>query len=146
MIPLPFALILGGIKSFLGRILSDWRMLLLIVVLAIGAYGAYKFNQQTTKIQTLETSLKNEQESNIVLRQDISLLQSNSNEKDVVIQQMINEKKLYVETIDKLSKRIEDNNRKIEDTKTKINQISVAPTISNSPYIAEALTYLRSKQ
>ena len=125
---LPF---LGFIKDFFVKILSDWRVILVIALLGVSWYGYRQYSEMNTTIVDLKAS-------NATLVTDINMLNAAAKEKTLLIEQLQLDKALQAETIANMGKRIETTNRSVVKITQKIDDVKAVP-VPLSPFLKEAL-------
>lgn len=123
--------------------LLDWRLLLLMFIIAVSGYSVYYVSSKNLMIESLEQKVKNEKNTNQILRNDVSVLTEAADQKDSVIKQMQEEKKIASETILKLSESVKQTNKTVTDIKNTLGEIKTAPTTEVGPYIRGALVGIK---
>lgn len=123
--------------------LLDWRLLLLMFIIAVSGYSVYYISSKNSMIESLEQKVKNEKNANQILRNDVSVLTEAADQKDSVIKQMQEEKKIASETILKLSESVKQTNKTVTDIKNTLGEIKTAPTTEVGPYIRGALVGIK---
>lgn len=123
--------------------LLDWRLLLLMFIIAVSGYSVYYVSSKNSMIESLEQKVKIEKSANQILRNDVSVLTEAADQKDSVIKQMQEEKKIASETILKLSESVKQTNKTVTDIKNTLGEIKTAPTTEVGPYIRGALVGIK---
>lgn len=121
----------------------DWRLLLLMFIIAVSGYSVYYVSSKNSMIESLEQKVKIEKSANQILRNDVSVLTEAADQKDSVIKQMQEEKKIASETILKLSESVKQTNKTVTDIKNTLGEIKTAPTTEVGPYIRGALVGIK---
>lgn len=125
LIPLKF---LGG---FLGKLLSDWRVILVLAILAATALALWKFKSLEEKLVTTE-------QARAQVQANYDNVKEANLQNELVIQQLEADKKLALQSSAALSADIAKTNNSINGLKNRLDELTTPPT-KLTPYIAEAI-------
>ena len=130
--------IFGPIFSVLGKLLSDWRIILIISIGLIAGFTYYSFKQINKKYELKQEQYEAEVKNSEVLRKNVSgLTQINADNQNLIVQ-MQKDKQIALEAVTTLSENINKNNKLLVDVQIKVNKIKAPPTLL-TPYLAEAI-------
>lgn len=127
----------GWIKDFVIRILTDWKLLLVISVLVIVWYGWNRYSTMADSVVHLNSQLTQQTARNASLVDDINMLNTAALEKNRLIDQLQEDKKAQAKVLSDLTKTLEINNKKVESINQRIASVSIPPV--KSQYLKEAL-------
>ena len=106
-------LTLLSVFGFFKNLLSDWRSLLIIVVIVIAGALAWKYRTLNKEIRKKETALQIEKQNNETLRGNVTTLKEVNAQNAQVIEQMQKDKEAATAAINTLAARVEANNIKL---------------------------------
>lgn len=144
MFSVPFLVIFGTIKNFFVGLLSNPKVLVLLVVLAFVGIGVYKYDKVNDEVLKTQKALNESESDNSTLRDTVSRLDAESNAKDTTIKFMAEQNKQQLELIDSLKKKNQKVEKDVEALKRALGDIKTPPTADVGPYLKKALQNVKT--
>jgi hypothetical protein len=117
--------------SIFGFLFKDWRITLMIVIVAVCGFFAYKYHGVQAKLEV-------EQQNNIVLRTNLAIAAKVNADNDVLIKQAALDNVQTTAAISKLNSDIQQRNDTVTTLKVKLSKV-ITPPQKLSPRIAIAV-------
>lgn len=144
MFSVPFLVIFGTIKNFFVGLLSNPKVLVLLVVLAFVGIGVYKYDKVNDEVLKTQKALNESESDNSTLRDTVSRLDAESNAKDATIKFMAEQNKRQLELIDSLKKKNQKVEKDVEALKRALGDIKTPPSADVGPYLKKALQNVKT--
>jgi len=126
-------------KNSFGFIFRDWRITLLIVILVCFGFFAYKYKQTQKNLETVQLSLKAEQDNNAVLRNNLAIASKVNSENIAVFQAVKVDNTLTTAAVSKLNIKLRANDKTAVEIKETLSSVK-EPKEKVSPRIAIAVS------
>ena len=132
-------MIFGAIGNVFGKILSDWRILVLVCVLVVGGMVGMKIRADQKQLAEVKTELVQEKKNNETLRENVSILQETNQANQDVIKQLQAEKQLALDSVKKLNDQSRQATTAFNTIQSQLEEIKTPPT-KLTPYISYKFT------
>jgi hypothetical protein len=126
------------ILGILGSIFKDWRVVLVLILMALGGFVVWKFKHIESQLAESKQALQIEQANNVTLRGNLDEAAKINHANSEIIDQLEAQKTASVAAVNDLNNAIKVTNQGVAAIKSKIDQVTEPPK-KMSPYIVEAL-------
>lgn len=135
----------GFFGSIFGFIFKDWRITLMIVILALCGFGFYKYHKVQANLEETQKVLKVEQENNETLRKNLDVAVQVNKANDDLMKRMQEDSTLTRKQIATLNNLIAGRNRQVDDLTRELSLRPSAPITPNIAYTVEAIQKMRDE-
>lgn len=144
MFSVPFLVIFSTIKNFFVGLISNPKVLVLLVVLVFVGIGVYKYDKVNQEVLKTQKALNESESDNSSLRSDVARLDAESNAKDTTIEFMAEQNRKQLELIDSLKKKNQKVQGDVEALKRALGDIKTPPSADVGPYLKKALQNVKT--
>jgi predicted phage tail protein len=132
-------------KSLLGKILGDWKVLLLLVIIVVATLVGLKIRSLEKSLTAASEQIVFEKKNNEILRGNVSTLEAVNKENQLQVNQLLTDKKIALESTKKLAETVATTNKSLENLQDRIDQLKDSPT-KLSPYISQAIDGIQKER
>lgn len=131
--------------SVFGFIFKDWRITLLVVILALCGYGYYKYDKVQDNLAETQKVLKVEQENNQVLRNNLAIAAQTNAANEKILQQVQSDNTLTRKQVAQLNNMLHARNTQIADLKGQLMSQPGQAVTPNIAWTVDAIQRLREE-
>lgn len=126
-------------QGTIGKLLKDWRVIAVLLIGIIGIILYFKYTSLESNLKKAKEEVLTEQHRSQVLQSNWDQALSVNKQNEMVIAQLQVDRDNATQALNNLSASMEHTNKQLSTVRARIDNISVTPSTTISPYIVEAI-------